>query len=256
MFSYFKKKPGQKYDREHSPLKLQIDRQNPQEASKEAAYAETLSHLSSELKDAQEQINILLEEKKSLESQLLEKEKENLSLFEKMSSLTTNYAEEKETLIKKQRTFLEEEKILLEKITKLQDAVSAKETECQILLERIPPLEAVVHEKAVLEEENRLQQEQNQALLKRISEMEVAKHKLEYALNQEKAEHEKIQALYEEEKSLHEDSEMDIMSEIDDDKPSVFERIGLFSAKKKPEEKSAPMSFMNFYPGMMWQNLP
>lgn len=246
MFSYFTGKPKNKNHREYSPLTIQIEREKSSEE-------ETLYNLSSELKVAQKQINILLEQKKILEGKLLEKEKENLSLFEKLSTLNTTCAEEKETFLKQQKTYLEEEQNLLQKIAELQAAVSAKETECQLLLAKIPPLEAVVHEKAVLEEESRLQQEQNQTLLKRISEMEVIKRELEYKLNQEKIEHNKTRALYEEEKSCRFEEEMTTgFGEVDDAPSSTLKVHSLFSPKNKTPGDEQIMPFAGFYHGLIW----
>ena len=134
---------------------------------------------------------------------------------------------------------------MLKQIADLQERVSAKETEYQILLDSIPPLEAISQEKLGLEEQIRLQQEQYQALLKQLAEAENTKHDLENALLQEKMEHQKTLELYKKEKSIHFDE--GLTSALSEMKSAYPENHGLFSKKNKTDNDRYQL-FSKFYP--------
>lgn len=233
MFSFFnRKKPKRRYSPEHSPLQNDENGEVKEEETNDKddlVRADSLASLTQELQTAQNQIKVILEQKKHLESVLLEKEKYNLSLIEKISTLTIAFSKEKEAfvqeqkslldehikLLEEQKNFFEEKKTLLQRIDLLQSELSAKEREYQILLEKIPPLESVFQEKMDLLQQNKLLQEQYQSLLKKHAELEMAKHKVEQELSQEVNDHNQTKELLEKEKKMLLDREAEIITAPD-----------------------------------------
>lgn len=120
MFSFFNRnKHKKRYNPEHSPVKNEETGEPGEEEyndKDDLVRIDTLASLTQELQTAQNQIKTILEQKKHLETLLLEKEKYSLSLIEKISNLTIAFSQEKEALAQeilehnKTKVLLEKEK--------------------------------------------------------------------------------------------------------------------------------------------------
>lgn len=159
-----------------------------------------IDKITAELNTAKQEITSLLERKKLLEVQLLEKEKENKLLLEKISALTSDVEAEKIALLQQKKEFMKQEKTLENQIAFLRLELYEKEKQHRLLLEKVSGLESILQEITILQQKNKLQHDQflekeheYQRLLAKTSELDIKKHEIEQALVQEKQDHQKTQ---------------------------------------------------------------